>query len=100
MSFTERVIVLLRDEKTLIGILRSLDQFNNLVLQNTVERISIGDKFGDIPRGLYIVRGDTVVLVGEMVKIYYNSTLITYFYYSHFNFCFYLKFVGWSAGKK
>ncbi|XP_078285102.1 U6 snRNA-associated Sm-like protein LSm1 [Rhinoraja longicauda] len=59
-------LVLLRDGRTLIGFLRSIDQFANLVLHQTLERIYVGQKYGDIPRGIFIVRGENVVLVGEI----------------------------------
>ncbi|XP_068167840.1 U6 snRNA-associated Sm-like protein LSm1 isoform X1 [Antennarius striatus] len=59
-------LVLLRDGRTLIGYLRSIDQFANLVFHQTVERIHVGQKFGDIPRGIFIVRGENVVLLGEI----------------------------------
>ncbi|TNM90300.1 hypothetical protein fugu_004534 [Takifugu bimaculatus] len=59
-------LVLLRDGRTLIGYLRSIDQFANLVFHQTVERIHVGKKFGDIPRGIFIVRGENVVLLGEI----------------------------------
>ena len=54
-------MVLLRDGRTLIGTLRSVDQFANLVLQDCIERIHVGKQFGDIPRGIFIVRGENVV---------------------------------------
>ncbi|XP_010876652.1 U6 snRNA-associated Sm-like protein LSm1 isoform X3 [Esox lucius] len=38
----------------------------NLVLQQTVERIHVGKKYGDLPRGIFIVRGENVVLLGEI----------------------------------
>ncbi|KAA0713735.1 hypothetical protein cypCar_00007605 [Cyprinus carpio] len=38
----------------------------NLVLHQTVERIHVGKKFGDIPRGIFVVRGENVVLLGEV----------------------------------
>uniref|UniRef100_A0A673T3W7 U6 snRNA-associated Sm-like protein LSm1 n=1 Tax=Suricata suricatta TaxID=37032 RepID=A0A673T3W7_SURSU len=60
-------LVLLRDGRTLIGFLRSIDQFANLVLHQTVERIHVGKKYGDIPRGIFVVRGENVVLLGEIV---------------------------------
>ncbi|KAM6226060.1 U6 snRNA-associated Sm-like protein LSm1 isoform 1-T1 [Porphyrio hochstetteri] len=47
-------LVLLRDRRTLIGYLRSIDQFANLVLHQTVERIHVGKKYGDIPRGIFV----------------------------------------------
>lgn len=62
-------MVLLRDGRTLIGFLRSVDQFANLVLHQTIERIHVGKEYGDIPRGVFIVRGENVVLLGEIVII-------------------------------
>ncbi|XP_031784797.1 U6 snRNA-associated Sm-like protein LSm1 isoform X2 [Nasonia vitripennis] len=61
-------MVLLRDGRTLIGYLRSVDQFANLVLHRTIERIHVGKEYGDIPRGVFIVRGENVVLLGEIDK--------------------------------
>ena len=40
----------------------------NLVLQHTIERIHVGKKYGDIPRGIFVIRGDNVVLLGEIVS--------------------------------
>jgi len=60
------VIVVLRDGRKLLGILRSYDLFANLVLQDTGERIFLGNRYGDIPKGLYIGRGENVVLLGEI----------------------------------
>jgi len=39
----------------------------NLVLQDTVERIYAGGLYADIPRGIFIVRGENVLLLGEIV---------------------------------
>lgn len=61
-------MVLLRDGRTLIGFLRSVDQFANLVLHRTIERIHVGTEYGDIPRGIFIIRGENVVLLGEIVS--------------------------------
>ena len=41
-------------------------QTANLVLHNTIERIHVGNKYGDIPRGIFIIRGENVVLMGEV----------------------------------
>ena len=65
----ERLMVWLRDGRTLIGILRSIDQFANLVLHRTVERIHVGSKYGDLPVGVTIIRGENVILLGEIVRI-------------------------------
>lgn len=65
-------MVLLRDGRTLIGYLRSVDQFANLVLHKTIERIHVGNEYGDIPRGIFIIRGENVVLLGEIVSIFFS----------------------------
>jgi U6 snRNA-associated Sm-like protein LSm1 len=62
----KRLMIMLRDGKTLIGDLRTIDQFANLVLQNTLERIYVDGCYGDIPRGIYMIRGENVVLAGEL----------------------------------
>ncbi|XP_059148775.1 U6 snRNA-associated Sm-like protein LSm1 [Physella acuta] len=62
----KKLLVVLRDGRTLIGYLRTIDQFANLVLHRTIERIHVGKKYGDIPRGIFIVRGENVVLLGEV----------------------------------
>jgi len=82
-----KILVVLRDGRTLIGTLRSIDQFGscgsfewsgsdlsspvfpaNLVLHRTIERIHVGRQFGDIPRGIFLIRGENVVLLGEVVR--------------------------------
>lgn len=39
----------------------------NLVLQDTIERIFVRDLYADIPRGIFLVRGENVLLLGEIV---------------------------------
>ena len=39
----------------------------NLVLQDTVERIFVREVYADISRGIFIVRGENVLLLGEIV---------------------------------
>ena len=41
----------------------------NLLLQDTIERIHVGKEYGDIPRGIFIVRGENLVLLGEIVSL-------------------------------
>ncbi|KNZ56160.1 hypothetical protein VP01_2480g1 [Puccinia sorghi] len=99
---SQKILVSLRDGKKLIGVLRSYDQFANLVLQDTIERIYVGIdsegtaeeesnhstrstsdkakkktankkgdmicKYTDVWRGIYLVRGENVVLIGEIVQ--------------------------------
>ncbi|KAI9184532.1 hypothetical protein H9P43_003586 [Blastocladiella emersonii ATCC 22665] len=61
-----RALAILRDGRNLIGILRSYDQFGNLVFQDTVERIYAGNCFGDIDRGVFLIRGENLVMLGEV----------------------------------
>ncbi|KAG6850518.1 hypothetical protein H0H93_012519 [Arthromyces matolae] len=60
------MLVILRDGRKLQGVLRSYDQFANLVLEDTVERIYHGNAFAESWRGLYLIRGENVVLLGEI----------------------------------
>jgi U6 snRNA-associated Sm-like protein LSm1 len=62
----EKLLVILRDGRKLVGLLRSYDQFANFVLQETVERIYYRNQFSDIPRGVFLVRGENVVFCGEI----------------------------------
>ncbi len=45
-----------------------LSFLGNLLLQGTIERIHVGNEYGDIPRGIYLVRGENVALCGEIVS--------------------------------
>ncbi|KAE9615290.1 putative LSM domain-containing protein [Lupinus albus] len=62
----KKLLVLLRDGRKLMGILRSFDQFANAVLEGASERVIVGDLYCDIPLGLYVIRGENVVLIGEL----------------------------------
>ncbi|MCJ1472078.1 SM-like, degradation of cytoplasmic mRNAs and positively regulates transcription initiation [Lambiella insularis] len=62
----KKLLLVLRDGRKLIGVLRSWDQFANLVLQDTIERIFVQDIYADIPRGIFLVRGENVLLLGEI----------------------------------
>ncbi|CAA3020276.1 sm LSM1B [Olea europaea subsp. europaea] len=69
-SYLDRkLLVLLRDGRKLLGTLRSFDQFANAVLEGACERVIVGDLYCDIPLGLYIIRGENVVLIGELVCV-------------------------------
>lgn len=63
-----KIFVLLRDGRNVFGILRTFDQFANLVLQDAVERIYLDDdnSFGQAYRGVFMVRGENVVMMGEL----------------------------------
>ena len=78
-------MIILRDNRKLIGVLRSYDQYGehsthcttsprlnnhqaNLVLQNAIERFhSLSTKtYADVPRGVYLVRGENVLMLAEV----------------------------------
>lgn len=82
------IMVVLRDGRHLLGTLRSFDQFSNMVMEDVVERriVAMGAGAGagtgagtggkeaeptrsyytDVPLGLFMVRGDSMVLLGEV----------------------------------
>ena len=45
----------------------------NLVLQDTIERIFVQEVYADIVRGIFLVRGENVLLLGEIVRLYDDS---------------------------
>lgn len=47
----------------------------NLVLQDAIERIFVGDIYGDIYAGIYVIRGENVVLLGEIVLLPWKSQI-------------------------
>lgn len=64
-------MVCLRDGRTLIGYLRSVDQFANLVLHETIEKIFTGNQCTDIIRGILTIRSDNVSLLAAIVCVYW-----------------------------
>jgi len=70
-----RILIVLRDGRHLIGKLRSFDQFMNLILEDTCERVLLVGKYCDFPLGLYIVRGDNIVLLGEIDETKEHTTM-------------------------
>ncbi|KAJ5907700.1 Ribonucleoprotein LSM domain eukaryotic/archaea-type [Penicillium taxi] len=62
----KKLLLVMRDGRKFFGVLRSWDQFANLVFQDTIERIYAGKLFADKHVGLFLVRGENVVLLGEI----------------------------------
>lgn len=75
----KKLLLCLRDGRKLIGVLRSWDQFANLVLQSTIERVFAITSdpsdpsdpqpkgfYGDQNHGIFLVRGENVLLLGEI----------------------------------
>ena len=52
---------------------------------STIERIYVGRKYGDIPRGVFIVRGENVVLLGEIDEKRYLYLILEVSLYSSFS---------------
>ncbi|KAM9897816.1 hypothetical protein OXX69_010124 [Metschnikowia pulcherrima] len=72
-SVDRKIFVSLRDGRSVFGILRTFDQFANLVLQDTWERIYLPpanqggrERFAEVARGVFMVRGENVVMLGEL----------------------------------
>mmetsp|Transcript_4448 Transcript_4448/g.8554 ORF Transcript_4448/g.8554 Transcript_4448/m.8554 type:complete len:185 (+) Transcript_4448:58-612(+) len=69
-----RIMIVLRDGRHLVGVMKSFDQFSNMVLEDTSERrilhLNKGGNstcyFVDVHLGMYLVRGDSMVLLGEI----------------------------------
>ncbi|KIW22245.1 uncharacterized protein PV07_12151 [Cladophialophora immunda] len=85
----KKLLLVLRDGRKIFGVLRSWDQFANLVLTETKERYFVSvpspastgpadpqsqprqtqptrNLYCDIPRGTFLVRGENVLLLGEV----------------------------------
>jgi U6 snRNA-associated Sm-like protein LSm1 len=62
----KKLLIQLRDGRKIIGVLRSFDQFANLVLEEAVERIIVGSQYADVPLGMYLLRGENLVLMGQL----------------------------------
>ncbi|KEP63085.1 UNVERIFIED_CONTAM: LSM domain-containing protein [Hammondia hammondi] len=62
----KKLLVVLRDGRKLIGYLRTFDQFGNLVLEGTVQRMVVDNAYADLYLGCMIVRGDNMILFGAV----------------------------------
>mmetsp|Transcript_13933 Transcript_13933/g.28246 ORF Transcript_13933/g.28246 Transcript_13933/m.28246 type:complete len:130 (+) Transcript_13933:105-494(+) len=62
----KKLMLVLRDGRKIIGIMRSFDQFSNIVLEHAEERVVVGKCFADVPLGLYVIRGENLVLLGQI----------------------------------
>ena len=62
----KKLMLVLRDGRKIIGTMRSFDQFSNIVLEHAEERVVVGKRFADVPLGLYVIRGENLVLLGQI----------------------------------
>jgi U6 snRNA-associated Sm-like protein LSm1 len=82
LLFLGRIFVYMRDGKKIYGILRMFDQYGtelvyemltlvfsvfigNIVLHDAVERIFIGKEYSEEHCGVFIIRGENILLMGE-----------------------------------
>jgi len=67
-QINKRILVIMHSGRHLVGKLYTYDQFGNVALSDAYERFFTKDGkfYGDVSIGkMYIVRGDTVILLGE-----------------------------------
>ncbi|KZT71880.1 LSM-domain-containing protein [Daedalea quercina L-15889] len=62
-----RVLLILQDGRAIVGVMAGYDQKSNVVLSDSKERVySVEEGVEEIPLGLYLVKGDQIVLIGEL----------------------------------
>ncbi|KAI0266061.1 hypothetical protein BC834DRAFT_824060 [Gloeopeniophorella convolvens] len=62
-----RVLLVLQDGRAIVGVLAGYDQKSNVVLSDAKERVYSPDEgVEEIPLGLYLVKGDMIILIGEI----------------------------------
>lgn len=67
MDFADvKVSLTLRDGEVITGVLRSYDEFGSLVIQDAVERIHFKQRYGERKLGTWIVKGESVALLGKI----------------------------------
>lgn len=69
----KRLLVVLRDGRCLFGILQSYDQFGNMFLSSTIERLYVDLEYAEEDIGPFMVRGENIVLVGEIDQEEFKS---------------------------
>mmetsp|Transcript_3242 Transcript_3242/g.7576 ORF Transcript_3242/g.7576 Transcript_3242/m.7576 type:complete len:125 (-) Transcript_3242:374-748(-) len=77
MSFLDKkMLVTLRDGRHIVGTLRTFDQYSNIVLVNSCERQVSGEMYADTKKsGVYLIRGENVVMMGELDGKIEKSTM-------------------------
>lgn len=63
----QRVLVITQDGRVILGTLRGSDSVGSIILASSIERIfSTEEGVEEVPLGLYILRGDSICLVGPV----------------------------------
>ncbi|CAD6890890.1 unnamed protein product [Tilletia controversa] len=64
---THKVLMITQDGRVIVGRLEGFDNQGSIILSECVERIFSADEgVVEEPLGLYILRGDSIALVGEL----------------------------------
>lgn len=70
IGFVDRkVSAILVDGRTIIGVLRTFDQFGNLVIHDSIERIYFTDKkeYAESSiQQIYVIRGENILMMGDL----------------------------------
>ncbi|KAI0739548.1 Sm-like ribonucleoprotein [Daedaleopsis nitida] len=62
-----RTLLILQDGRAIVGVMAGYDQKSNVVLSDSKERVySMEEGVEEIPLGLYLVKGDQIVLIAEV----------------------------------
>ncbi|KAI0052162.1 Sm-like ribonucleoprotein [Auriscalpium vulgare] len=70
-----RVLLVLQDGRAIVGVLAGYDQKSNVVLSDSKERVySLDEGVEEVPLGLYLVKGDMIILIGEIDEDIDRST--------------------------
>lgn len=61
-----RIMVSLRDGRTLVGYLRTFDQYGSIAMEDVREILTSDNYFAEVMMGGMIIRGENIVLFGEL----------------------------------
>jgi len=73
-----RVMVHMLDGKVFLGILRSFDQYMNMVLEKCKERVYVEKKYADADMGVMVIKWESVKMITHLpedFEIRQNKTL-------------------------
>lgn len=62
-----RILVILQDGRTIVGVLAGMDAKSNIIMSDSTERVySTDEGVEEVPLGLYLIKGDAIMVVGEL----------------------------------
>ncbi|ELR25273.1 u6 snrnaassociated sm-like protein lsm8, putative [Acanthamoeba castellanii str. Neff] len=60
------VSIITSDARSIVGTLRGFDQFANVIVEDSHERVYSAQGMEKVPLGLYVIRGDNIAVIGEL----------------------------------